>query len=99
MRNLALIILLCAVVVNARWSLHYGAKDHDDGHDDHDHEHLDWWEHGVFYQVSYFKLLVRLKVKKTVFRYIQDHSKTVMVMEMEIFKESLRIYNICMISV
>lgn len=41
------IILLCAVIVNARWSLHYSAKQ-----DDHDHEELDWWENGVFYQVK-----------------------------------------------
>lgn len=47
-----ILVLLCAVIVNARWSIHYGSKQakQADGHD-HDHE-LDWWEHGVFYQVN-----------------------------------------------
>lgn len=42
-------LLLCIVAVNARWSLHYGAKQ--DKNDDSDLE-LDWWENGVFYQAS-----------------------------------------------
>lgn len=43
------IVLLCAVLADARWSFYSSKADHDH---DHDHE-LDWWEHGVFYQVKY----------------------------------------------
>lgn len=46
-----LLFLLFVVVVHARWSLNYAAKHHDDD-GDHDHDELDWWEHGVFYQVT-----------------------------------------------
>ena len=48
------LILLFTVVVNARWSLYRTAKAEDDHDHDHDHDHdeLDWWEHGVFYQVK-----------------------------------------------
>lgn len=46
-----ILILLCAVIVNARVSITYGAKTAQAKHDGVDHE-LDWWEHGVFYQVK-----------------------------------------------
>lgn len=47
MKSLAL-VLLSVALVNARWSVYTSkADDHDHDHD----EDLDWWEHGVFYQV------------------------------------------------
>lgn len=62
MKKLVL-IFLCAVLVqiNARWSIHYGAKQNNH---DHDHDDLDWWEHGVFYQVrvNYFLSVHQIKV-------------------------------------
>lgn len=53
------LILLCAALVNARWSIHYGAKDHDEDHE-HVHDQLDWWEHSVFYQVSHGESFVKV---------------------------------------
>lgn len=43
-----LLIILCAVLVNARWSINYGAREEASNSD----LVLDWWEHGVFYQVK-----------------------------------------------
>lgn len=42
------LVLLCVVVVNARWSLNYGSKADTVEYDDGD---LDWFENAVFYQI------------------------------------------------
>lgn len=47
MRKLIL-ILLCAVVVNARWSFYNEAKEIDEIKN----PEWDWYNHGVFYQVE-----------------------------------------------
>lgn len=47
MKTLVL-LFLCAVAVNARFSIYAAGKAEGDEHD----HGLDWWEHGVFYQVT-----------------------------------------------
>lgn len=82
MKNLVL-VLLCVVAVNARWSVNYGAKA--------DGDELDWWEHGVFYQVSSFVSDVFRQVVNliNVLRSTHARSKTATAMESETFKVSL----------
>lgn len=76
-------VLLCVVAVNARWSVHYGAKA--------DGDELDWWEHGVFYQVSSFVSDAFRQVFDAinVLRFTHARSKTATAMESETFKVSL----------
>lgn len=40
-----ILVLFCAVFVNARWSINYGAK--------HEGHAPDWREYSVFYQVNH----------------------------------------------
>lgn len=49
-----ILITLCVALVNAKWSIHSEGRHHDET--DLDHNDLDWWEHGVFYQVRYFEV-------------------------------------------
>lgn len=75
-----ILVLFFAMFVNARWSINYGTKHHDE----HEHDELDWWEHSVFYQVSVPVNFVETILIEVISRSTQDHLKTAMAMEMEI---------------
>lgn len=89
MNKLFLLLVLCAVAVNARWSLNYQGKAEGDDHD-HDHDELDWWEHSTFYQVRhvYSKAHEIENNFLSCHRSTRDHSKTVTAMVLEISTES-----------